>query len=89
MENLAAYFAILTDEINERTPWDLRVQPWNHHQNVKTRLRVKKRETAEADLVRQIQWLALEQGRVVAANEVAELLAKWIGPAESAAEAAG
>lgn len=89
MENLATYFAILTDEINERTPWDLRVQPWNHHQDVKTRLRVKKRETAEADIVRQIQWLALQQGRAVAANEVAELLAKWIAHTESPVEAAG
>jgi len=89
MENLAAYFAILTDEINERTPWDLRVQPWNHHEHVKTRLRVKKRETAEADVVRQIQWLALEQGRAVAANEVAELLAKWIGTSEGDPKATG
>lgn len=89
MENLAAYLAILTDEINERTPWDLRVQPWNHQQHVKTRLRVKKRETAEADVVRQIQWLALQQGRAVAASEVVEQLAKWIGPEEGASEAAG
>jgi len=89
MENLAAYFAILTDEINERTPWELRVQPWNQHQHVKTRLRVRKRETAEADLVRQIQWLALEQGRAVEADQVAELLAKWIGTSEGDTKASG
>lgn len=73
-ENFSAYLQMLLDEINERTEYDLALQPWLHYGRMRSRIRVKTKRFEVEDLVRQIQWLALQRGSLLEAPEVRDLL---------------
>ena len=53
-ENIPAYLAMLVDEINEKTDYDLLLQPWQQHGNAETRIRVKHKPSEMDSLVRAI-----------------------------------
>ncbi len=61
-ENFSSYVQLLIEEINERTAYDLRLQPWRDGSDIKTRIRVAKRYSAEDELLAQIQLYALQKG---------------------------
>ena len=74
-ENLSAYFGMLVDEINEKTDFDLKVQPWRRHSGQATRIQVRRKLHELDQIVRLIQVLGasrnqmLEPARVRAAVE--------------------
>jgi hypothetical protein len=56
------------------------LQPWREHSNWKTRIRVSKKKSEEAQLVRQIQLYGLQKGKFLDEPKVRQMLAKLIGP---------
>jgi len=73
------YLRILSDEINERTPFVLTAFFWSEYSRQKTRLKLTPKPSDLETVVRQIQWLGLKQGRVldgaVVQAQVTKLLA--------------
>lgn len=63
---VVVYFAMLADEISERTEWLVTVHPWNGGWNGAThRLLVKRKPTAFQDVVHHIQVLGIGQGKLL------------------------
>jgi hypothetical protein len=62
-ENTAVYLQLLIDEINERTNYELRLQPWYEYNRMRSRIVVKKKRHGVEEVIRQLQALACEQGR--------------------------
>jgi hypothetical protein len=61
---------MLVDEINDKTDFDLRQQPWHEYSKITTRIRVK-RKTAEMEkVVRVVQVLGLSRNKVLDADRV-------------------
>ncbi len=75
-ENFPAYIQELVDEINLKTEYELKLQPWKHWSEWQTRVRVSKKESDEAALVRQIQFFGLRHGKILSGDLVRELLTK-------------
>ena len=69
-ENTPAYLAMLVDEINEKTDYDLLLQPWQQHGNAETRIRVKHKPSEMDSLVRAIQLLGLSRNKALDADRV-------------------
>jgi hypothetical protein len=70
--NLPAYLAELLSELNDRTPYELTLQPWKCYSEWKNRIRVSQKKSDEAVLIQQIQLLALKQGKAVPADRIRE-----------------
>jgi hypothetical protein len=68
--NLPAYLAELLSELNDRTPYELTLQPWKCYSEYKHRIRVCQKKSDEAVLIQQIQLLALKQGKTVSADRI-------------------
>ncbi len=81
-DNLPAYLQILVEEISDKTPWELRLQPWKHHSSWHSRIRIRKSNDLESSLIRQIQLYALEHGKAVPGDAVREKLAMLLGELE-------
>ncbi|HVF70068.1 MAG TPA: hypothetical protein VM940_00485 [Chthoniobacterales bacterium] len=81
-ENFPAYLQMLIDEINQNTPFDLRLQPWHQHGKIKSRIRVGRKRTALENLIKRIQLLALESGRSLDAGVARAVIEKLVGPPE-------
>jgi hypothetical protein len=79
-ENFSSYLQLLLEEINEKTGYDLTLQPWREYSDWKTRIRVAKKKSEESQLVRQLQLYGLEKGKHLDEPKVREMLAKLIGP---------
>lgn len=81
-ENLPAYLQMLLDEINRRTEYDLALQPWQQHGKVKSRIRVSRKQSDLDDLVKRVQWLALQRGSTLEENLAREKIENLIAPRE-------
>jgi hypothetical protein len=64
------------NELNERTAYDLSLQPWKCYSEYKHRIRVSQKKSDEAVLIQQIQLLALKQGKTVPAVQIREWISK-------------
>ena len=78
-ENFSNYLQFLVEEINEKTSYDLTLQPWREHSDWKTRIRVSKKKSEEAQLVRQLQLYGLQKGKLLDEPKVREMLVKLVG----------
>jgi hypothetical protein len=76
--NLPAYLAELLSELNERTSYDLTLQPWKCYSEYKHRIRVSQKKSDEAVLIQQIQLLALKQGKAVPAERIREWISQLL-----------
>jgi hypothetical protein len=63
--NLPGYLTELLNELNDRTPYELTLQPWKCYFEYKQQIRVSQKKSDEAVLIQQIQLLALRQGKTV------------------------
>lgn len=61
-ENFAAYLQMLLDEVNERTEYDLSIQPWRHHGAMKSRVRVGHKRNGVDELISRLQVCAVTRG---------------------------
>ena len=61
---------MVVDEINEKTDYDLLLQPWQQHGNAETRIRVKHKPSEMDSLVRAIQLLGLSRNKALDADRV-------------------
>jgi hypothetical protein len=77
-ENVSAYLQMLLDEINERTEYDLTLQPWIDCGRTKSRIRVARKHSDIEDLIKQVQLLALRNGSAPAATDVRQYLKQLI-----------
>lgn len=78
--NFPAYIQLLIDEINDKTPYDLKIQPWKDYTDWKTRIRVREKESEESKIIRQIQFYGLQQGKFLEKQRVKELLTQLLDP---------
>jgi hypothetical protein len=76
--NLPAYLTELLNELNDRTPYELTLQPWKSYSEHKHRIRVSQKKSDEAILIQQIQLLALKQGKTVPAERIREWLSRLL-----------
>ena len=63
--NLPAYLTELLNELNDRTPYELTLQPWKCYSEYKHRIRVSQKKSDEEVLIQQIELLALRQEKSV------------------------
>ncbi len=80
--NFPAYLQMLTDEINERTDYHLTLQPWQHHSQPKTRIRVAKKRSELDEVVRHVQWLGLRRNVAISDRDVRDGIEALINSAE-------
>lgn len=73
-ENFTAFLQLLVDEINQKTSYELSLQPWYEHSNCKTRIRVAKKESEEMQIVRQLQFYGLQKGKIFTESKIKALL---------------
>jgi hypothetical protein len=66
------------DEINDKTPYDLKIQPWKDYSDWKTRIRVRKKESEESKIIQQIQFYGLQQGKLLQEQRIKELLTQLL-----------
>lgn len=78
--NFSAYIQLLIDEINEKTPYDLKLQPWKDYSDWKTRIRVRKKESEESKIIQQIQLYGLQNGKLLEEQRVREFLTQLLNP---------
>jgi hypothetical protein len=76
--NLPAYLAELLSELNDRTPYELTLQPWKCYSESKHRIRVGRKKSDESDLIQQIQLFALKQGKTIQADRVREWISELL-----------
>jgi len=69
-ENLPFYLQILTDDINEKTPYRVTLFSWREYARQKTRLKLAKKTSDLDGVVRQIQWLGLQHGQLLQEERV-------------------
>jgi len=69
-ENIPAYLAMLVEEINEKTEFDLLLQSWQQHGNAETRIRVKHKPSEMDSLVRAIQLFGLSRNKMLDAEPI-------------------
>lgn len=79
-DNFPAYIQLLIDEINDKTPYDLKLQPWKDYSDWKTRIRVRKKESEESKIIQQIQLYGLQKGKLLEEQRVRELLTQLLDP---------
>lgn len=76
--NFSAYIQLLIDEINDKTPYDLKIQPWKDYSDWKTRIRFRKKESEESKIIQQIQFYGLQQGKLLKEQRIKELLTQLL-----------
>lgn len=77
-ENLPAYLTELLMELNDRTPYELELQPWKSYSEWKNRIRVSRKKSDELVLIQQIQLLGLKQGKNLQADRIREWLSQLL-----------
>ena len=77
-DNLPVYVQMLIDEINLKTEFDLKIQPWRHYGRDHTRILINRRQPDLGHIVRDIRIYAMDQGvplsKEVVESEVATLI---------------
>ncbi len=74
-ENLGAFLTMLAEELTEKTEWRVRVQPWNvGWQQNGHRLVVRKKPTDIEAATREVQLVALSQGKLLPRDRVEAVL---------------
>ena len=73
-EHFSAYLQLLIEEINEKTPYALTLQPWRHHSEMKTKIRIGRKRSEESQLVRQLQLYGLQKGKFLGEEQIRNLL---------------
>lgn len=74
-KNLAVYFSMLAEELSEQTEWKVTVYPWGDGwSSTKHRLLVKRKPTAFQDVVRHVQVLGVERGKLLAKGKIEAVL---------------
>lgn len=76
--NFPAYLSELLGELNERTPYQLALQPWKCYSEWKTRIRVNTKRSDESVLIRETQFLALKRGKVVNEHRIREVISRLL-----------
>ena len=76
--NFSSYIQLLIDEINDKTHYDLKLQPWKDYSGWKTRIRVRKKESKESKIIQQIQLYGLQMGKFLEEHRVKELLTQLL-----------
>ena len=61
-KNFPAYIRMLIEEINERTDYDLRIQPWHEYSGTKTRIYMARKRADLEDTLQKLHWMALQNG---------------------------
>jgi hypothetical protein len=74
--NFSAYLQMLIDEINQKTDYDLRIQPWKDCSEWKSRIRVGKKKSDESVLIKQIQYFGIQKGKLLEEEKVRKLLSQ-------------
>jgi hypothetical protein len=64
-DNIPAYIQMLLDEINEKTEYNLKIQPWKDCGKFATRILVEKKPLKVDQIVRQVQLLGLEKNKIL------------------------
>ncbi len=77
-ENFPAFLAELLNELNDRTPYELALQPWKCYSECKTRIRVSRKKSDESVLIQQIQFLALKHGKIVNEDRIREFIPRLL-----------
>lgn len=77
-DNFAVYLQLLIEEINQRTDYQLSLQPWREYTTIKSRIRIKRKPVALEVVLNQIQALAAARetkfDRVSARETIEKLL---------------
>ena len=74
-DNLGVYFTMLAEEIEERTEWNVSVHSWHGGWGGAThRLLVRRKATQFEEVVRRIQILGINQGKVLAREKIESAL---------------
>lgn len=86
-EDFAFYLRTLLDEINERTPFTVTSYSYAEYSSTKTRLKLASKPSDLDLVVRQLQWLGLQQGKLVAREAAANVITTFLAqvPASSSA----
>src|SRR5262249_14397127 len=69
-QNAAVYLQLLIDEINERTSYELKLQPWREYNEVKSRITFRKKPVRIDSIATQLCLIAAEQGKYLDSAEV-------------------
>jgi hypothetical protein len=69
-ENLSAFFEMLAEEINAKTDFDLKLQPWQSYSTKSTRIRVGRKVSELDQVVRSIQVLAASHNKPLEGSQV-------------------
>lgn len=70
--NFTAYLSELINELNEKTPYELALQPWKSYSDWKTRIRVGRKKSEESVLIQQIHFWALNRGKTLLEDQIRE-----------------
>jgi hypothetical protein len=73
-ENMAALFQMLVDEINEKTAYQLSLQPWKEHGQVRTRIKVAKMMKIDQTLAQRIAQAAIDSGIGLSEDQVQKIV---------------
>jgi len=69
-ENFPAYLQLLIEEINDRTDYNLTLQPWSQHGQRKSRIKVGRKSSELDEVIKHVQRWALDKGSVVATEQI-------------------
>jgi hypothetical protein len=78
-ENFPAYLQMLVDEINEKTDYRLRVQPWKRYASFKSRIRVGREKPDLDDVLQRLRSIAWARGITLDAARTRNTLERLIG----------
>jgi hypothetical protein len=78
-ENVRAYVALLVQEINDKTEFNLLVIGWHHYSKELTRILVKKKQADLETVVRTVQVLGLSKNRLLDGGMVRAAITGLIG----------
>ena len=79
-ENRPAFLQMLTDEINDKTPYHLTLQPWKEQGQMLTRIKVAKKNLDRKTLEQTIVRAARENGINLSEDNVAKIVAAVVCP---------
>ena len=84
---VAGSIPALLDEINERTPFIIDSYSYIEYTSAKTKLKLAAKPSDLDLVVRQLQWLGLQQGKLIAREAAAHAITAFLaqGPASSSA----
>ena len=85
---IAFYLRTLLDEINERTPFVITSYSYTEYTSAKTKLKLASKPSDLDLVVRQLQWLGLQQGKLVAREAAVQAITAFLAQAPASSSAA-